>query len=100
MNGKPQKTSHSGMRWDRPGRQRAHFETAPFGEATPDGGLVFGRFIQQAQRVVGLACISCRQPRLSLKSDTDLARWIPTRQRSTVLDHDLPEMAAALEMAA
>jgi hypothetical protein len=59
----------------------------------------FSLFIQQAQRVVGLACISCRRPRLSPKSDTDLAPWIPTRQRSAVRDHDFAEMAAALEMA-
>jgi hypothetical protein len=32
----PQRASFLGKGWDRPGRQRAHFETAPFSEATAD----------------------------------------------------------------
>jgi hypothetical protein len=80
-------------------RPASNFETAPLGEATPDHVVVWalhagsfpGRFFQQAQRVAGLACINCRQPRLSPKSDTDLARSIPPANDQPCVIATLPK---------
>jgi hypothetical protein len=100
---KPLKTASFWHQWERDGTAIVGFRDRPdrrgHAQSCCRTGLVRGlvpcRFIQQAQRVVGLSCISrCisrRQPRLLPRSDTDLARWIPPANDQPCVITTLPK---------